>query len=272
MSLALALALMASSTVTPSCSWDHPGVNPFMGDVVAAVDRYRDIPPDVRATLKARMAQHQYDDVVTIGRDRISGNSSYDYDRSLRDMHFGAGAVCTNVTRSKWSAKAEQRALVYCEKNQCIVVPTICRNVSRISRRNAGPGGGAVGGSGGSSNDVGASGGGPTEGAPDSPLSSGGNAAMPGNAPAHAGAPDTGNPGWTNSTAAGPGRGNGGNDWGPSSNPDVPYIGVPFSPGPPVVTPAEVIPVVPSTPVPEPATWMLLLAGLAIVGRIAARR
>jgi hypothetical protein len=39
----LALAVSAGSAL-PECSWDRPGVNPFMGDVVAAVDRYQDIP------------------------------------------------------------------------------------------------------------------------------------------------------------------------------------------------------------------------------------
>ena len=61
MSVLLVTALAVSVPVQAACSWDRPGVNPFVGDVVAAVDRYRDIPADVRATLKARIAQRQFD-------------------------------------------------------------------------------------------------------------------------------------------------------------------------------------------------------------------
>ena len=39
MSLLFAAALAVSATTLPVCSWDRPGANPFMGDVVAAVDR-----------------------------------------------------------------------------------------------------------------------------------------------------------------------------------------------------------------------------------------
>ncbi len=55
MSILASIALAASTATLPQCSWDRPGVNPFMGDVVAAVDRYQDIPAPVRAKLKARM-------------------------------------------------------------------------------------------------------------------------------------------------------------------------------------------------------------------------
>lgn len=135
MSIALGLALAAALTAKPDCSWDRPGVNPFMGDVVLAVDRYTDIAPEVRTRLKQRMQARQYDDMVSIRRDSIAGK--FNYDPALRDMHFGAGAVCAQVSRSKWSAVAEERGLVYCEQDQCIIVPTICRNVSRITRRAA---------------------------------------------------------------------------------------------------------------------------------------
>ncbi|MES2740841.1 MAG: MHFG family PEP-CTERM protein [Pseudomonadota bacterium] len=132
MSLLLALALAGAAPAPRPCSWDRPGVNPFMGDVVAAVDRYRDIPPDVRSALKARMARHDYDDIVSIRRDSITGK--HRYDPALKAMHFGSGTVCNSVTRSKWTAQAEQRGLVYCEQSECLVLPTICRNLSRIKR------------------------------------------------------------------------------------------------------------------------------------------
>ncbi|MCE3605668.1 MHFG family PEP-CTERM protein, partial [Massilia sp. P8910] len=111
----------ASSARVDKCNWDHPGVNPFMGDVVAAVDRYRDIPPLVRARLKERMADRNFDEFVTIARDSIKGQNYYE--PRIRDMHFGAGTVCGSVSRAGWSAKTKQAGLVYCEGDHCILVP-----------------------------------------------------------------------------------------------------------------------------------------------------
>lgn len=126
------LAAAGAGSTLPHCSWDRPGVNPFMGNVVAAVDRYPDIPAATRAKLKARMAQRQYDEIVDIKRDTITGR--YDYSAEIRDMHFGAGSVCRTVTRTRWTPATLERGLVYCEDGQCILVPTVCRNVSRITR------------------------------------------------------------------------------------------------------------------------------------------
>lgn len=116
----------------PRCSWDRPGQNPFMGDVVAAVDRYTDIPADVRARLKQRMARRDYDDIASIRRDAIEGKARYE--PAIRDMHFGTGQVCTTVSRQAWLPAHQERGLVYCEGAVCIIVPTVCRNVSRIKR------------------------------------------------------------------------------------------------------------------------------------------
>ncbi len=133
MPLLATLALAASGATLPHCSWDRPGVNPFMGDVVAAVDRYQDIPAPVRAKLKARMAQRDYDEIVSIQRDEIKGSKAI-YGSTISEMHFGANNVCKTVSRAKWTQKYEERGLVYCEEGQCILVPTVCRNVSRIQR------------------------------------------------------------------------------------------------------------------------------------------
>ena len=108
-----------------------------MGDVVAAVDRYKDIPPDVRARLKARMEVRDYDEIVAIRRDSIEGRGTYSPE--IRDMHFGQGSVCRTVSRTKWLPTALERGLVYCVDGQCILVPTVCRNVSRIRRIAAPP-------------------------------------------------------------------------------------------------------------------------------------
>lgn len=133
MSLIATFALAVSAgSVLPQCSWDRPGVNPFMGDVVAAVDHYPDIPAATREKLKARMKARSYDDIAVIERDAIKGKGTYAPE--ISDMHFGPGAVCRTVTRTKWTAKTQERGLVYCEDGQCILVPTVCRNVSRIRR------------------------------------------------------------------------------------------------------------------------------------------
>ena len=135
MSLVASVLLAAAPATVPACSWDRPGVNPFMGDVVAAVDRYPDIPAEVRGRLKARMAKRQYDEIAVIKRDEIIGKVNYAPD--IRDMHFGAGQICKTVTRQRWTPEWTERGLVYCESDHCIIVPTVCRNVSRISRRDA---------------------------------------------------------------------------------------------------------------------------------------
>jgi hypothetical protein len=117
------------------CSWDRPGHNPFMGEVVPAIDRYLDIPTPVRMRLKERMAQRRYDDLVEIRRDSIRGK--HDYGAQIRDMHFGLDRVCGQVTRGNWNESMRERGLVYCDSGHCILVPTVCRNVSRIERREA---------------------------------------------------------------------------------------------------------------------------------------
>ncbi len=262
MALLLSLALAASGATLPTCSWDRPGVNPFMGDVVAAVDRYTDIPEATRNRLKARMATRDYDEVVSIGRDAIVGKAQYSSE--IRQMYFGANSVCNTVTRAKWTQKMQERGLVYCEGVQCIVVPTVCRNVSRITRLAPAAAAAAAAPA-------------VARADPQSQLdlepTGAGN--LGGGAPGASGAPAA--PG---SFAQGAGGGLDGGAPGnfPSSlpsfgsgNPVGPSLGggnVPFLP--PAVT--NVVPNVPPLPaVPEPETWAMLLLGLLTVG-VATRR
>ena len=134
MSILFAAALASAATVS-TCSWDRPGHDPFQGDVVAAVDHYTDLPAEVRAALKRRLAAHDYDEIVTIRRDRIDGRRMYA--PALAQMHFGRDQVCGRVTRAGWSAGASQRAQVVCEAGACVAVPFICGNLSRITRLDA---------------------------------------------------------------------------------------------------------------------------------------
>lgn len=132
-----------SPAVHARCDWSHPGVNPFMGGLPEALDHYADIPPAVRARLQARMQSRDYDDLVSIRRDGMVGRGGYEYGSEIRDMHFGTGQVCRQVSRSSWTPDMQERGLVYCDSGECILVPTVCRNVSRISRQGVGA---AVGG------------------------------------------------------------------------------------------------------------------------------
>lgn len=130
MSFLFSTALMAVTVTLPSCSWDRPGADPYMGSIEAAVDRYTDIPVEVRARLKAKMSKRAYDDIAEIRRDRIQGARSY---TNLRDMHFGQGRICREVSLGKWRPEHLERGLVYCEGEHCLIIPTVCRNVSRVT-------------------------------------------------------------------------------------------------------------------------------------------
>ena len=246
--------------------------------MVQAVDRYRDIPAAVRSKLKARMAQGQYDEIVEIRRDSIKGRSLYAAE--LREMHFSGGRVCNVVTREKWEPQALERGLVYCEGAQCIVVPTVCRNVSRITRL-APPAAAAAAA--------------PApmvaQADPQSQLDTDPTGAgnLGGGAPGASGAAaDSASPG---SFAQGAGRGfDGGAAPGSGSisllslggnspagspggaspvGPNLSIAGVPFLP-PGVVGGAPQLPPLPA--VPEPGTWAMLLLGLLTVGVVARRR
>ena len=133
MSTLLAIALAASVTnVQPECSWDRPGANPYTGTVQEAIDRYTDIPAETRRKLKRRMEYGNPDEMVDITRDAIRGKHAYS--PTIRDMHFGPAQMCHAVTRAKWAAARVEAAAVYCVEEHCIIVPTICGNVSRITR------------------------------------------------------------------------------------------------------------------------------------------
>ena len=109
--LLLTLAGLATAAQADSpageCRWDRPGHNPFMGDVVAAVDAYTDIPAATRTKLKRRMAARQYDEIATIRRDSIDGQARYAPE--IRDMHWGRGLCRGLVQRSAWPAGVVKR-------------------------------------------------------------------------------------------------------------------------------------------------------------------
>jgi hypothetical protein len=255
--------------VLAECSWDRPGHNPFMGDVVAAVDRYTDIPAPVRGRLKQRMQSRQYDEIVSIRRDRIEGKQQYG--GAIRDMHFGSGSVCRAVTRAGWAAQMQERGLVYCGSGHCILVPTVCRNVSRIVRQEAtGPAAAAAQGGG----DAGElpfdpPGAGPA--AAEGPAFPAGGENTPADSfaglggEARAGPLFGGDP-WapTATGAGGGGRQFDDNAAQPGRRPlPVPGGSLPVGPEP-TVGPIP-LPHVPIPAVPEPGTWLMFGVGLALL-------
>ena len=133
MSVALQLILSASLVAAPSgCSWAHPGANPYRGDPAHALASF-DLPEPTRQKLRVLMDAHRYTDVATITRDDIVGAHTY---TGLREMHSGGGQSCHgDVDRSAWSAKHRERGLVYCADDACVIVPTVCNNVSLVSRK-----------------------------------------------------------------------------------------------------------------------------------------
>ena len=259
---------IARADVLDNCNWNRPGVDPFMGDVVAAVDRYTDIAPPVREQLKERMRARQYDEIVVISRDAIRGKGNYN--ARISDMHFGPGRVCRNVTRAGWSEQMQERGLVYCVQGQCILVPTICRNVSRITQAlaSAPPAAGAAPG-----------GAAPVAAVPAAPEAAG--VPVIDNPDALRGGSFTGGtmpPAVTSipflpfdhvrtvgsiTPPAGFGGGSGGGGGGGGMPPDQ---GSSI-----IVPPTVIIPTLPPTgptvlpAVPEPQTWGMLLAGLALL-------
>lgn len=255
--------MRTDAAAIPACSWDKPGQNPYMGDVVAAVDRYADIAPDVRERLRARMLRRDYDDVVTIKRDSITGKRRYG--STISDMHFGTRQLCRSVSRAGWSPAMQERGLVYCDSGQCILVPTICRNVSRISRAEVADER-AVG-------DV------PpavavvpaVPAAADSFTALSKGAVAPVLASAPVGGESGGSPAGGGGVGTDTGFPGGGGGAGGGGYVGGPVIGPPGGGGTGDVPALPVIPAVPVSPVPEPETWALMLAGLATCVAVSAR-
>lgn len=129
--LLLALALTGEPAHAAACNWNAPGAAPFAGRLDLAVENYRDLPAPVRKQLAAKINAHQYDDVVEITRDGIQGEASY---IGLRDMHWSRGLCAGPVNRKAWAEGATERGLVYCVGGHCLMVPSVCRNLSVVTR------------------------------------------------------------------------------------------------------------------------------------------
>ncbi len=258
MGINLIMTTVIATAVGSGCSWAHPGANPYRGAPPAALADFA-MPAETRQQLRALMARHAYTDVVTITRDGIAGQRRYG---DLREMHSGHGQLCHgSVDRSAWSPTHEERGLVYCVGETCIIVPTICNNVSLVTRK-------------------------PEE----APLQSGADepidispAAGPPPAPAPtdvqvAQMPDSGPLDFMPAagTPMGPGGGNtvaipsgvspiGGGGGGGGGGSIIPCCSTgPVGPATPAIPPVS--------PVPEAPTWTLLVAGAALLAAFHRRR
>ncbi len=229
-------AATAALLVQPVCSWDRPGVDRYRGTPAAALANYRDIPAADRAVLARRIAAGTPDDTVRISRNAIAGRHAYE--SGIADMHFGTGRMCRTVTRAKWAPARQEPAAVYCVNDECVLVPEVCGNISRV-RRIVTSGGGAPGATGSS---------GPAIELPPTPLPP---ATLSAAAPYPAVPSDgAGLPPWAEP----------GTPVSPVPRPDYP------GPGRDVGVP------VPMAPVPEPSTWAMLLGGIAVLAARAWRR
>lgn len=250
--LLLCLACGLCSAAEPFCNWDHPGHNKYRGTPEAALkDYYLDY--QVRVALQAKIETHQYDDIVEIRRDGVTGSTgTYS---NLRDMHYGKGHFCPGrVDTGAWSTTQVERALVYCEGTVCVAVPTVCNNVSLIDRDSpidVEPAAGLSGGTPQSNSDQGSGEPGPQPGAA-LPQGQG--------SPVASEVPEAPGDSWTGFPSVGGGSGGWGGDEGGTP---IGSLGCSCIPPPPCGPIWPVVPIPPVTSVPETPEWVMIIAGLA---------
>jgi hypothetical protein len=262
MGISLIMATVIATTAGSGCSWAHPGANPYRGAPPAALADFS-MPAETRRQLQTLMATQRYTDIVTITRDGIVGQGRYG---DLREMHSGHGQLCHGpVDRSAWTAAHEERGLVYCVGETCVIVPTVCNNVSLVTRK---PAEGPL--ESGADEQIDIS---PAAGPPPSPPADVPVAQSPDIAPLDfipvASAPglvdslDGGGEGPVGGAGSGSGSGSGGAAGGVISCCGTAPVG-PVAPAAP--------PVAPTSPVPETPTWALLLAGAALLAAVVRRQ
>ncbi|HEX2012952.1 MAG TPA: MHFG family PEP-CTERM protein, partial [Roseateles sp.] len=132
--MALTAIALAASLATGSCQWSPSTQPEFRGEPASTVERFQDIPPEMRARLRQRMAAHKFDELVLIRRDAIIGKQGYG---EISGLQFGRTA-CEKTDRSAWAPAAEETALSYCEGDYCVLVTINGHHVLRVERQYAG--------------------------------------------------------------------------------------------------------------------------------------
>lgn len=130
----LAGAAFAQEPVT-TCDWNNPGVNPYQGSLALAVLGYTEIPIWTRVVLASRVGRVPPTDYAVITRGGIESLNGHSYSDTLTGMHFGNGRKCSLPDRRQWSPTRRELSPVWCYEGECVTVPNICRNVSRIFRK-----------------------------------------------------------------------------------------------------------------------------------------
>lgn len=129
-----AAAIVSTVAVEPVCVWNDRGVHRVTVPVSPLVDHYVDIPAETRARLKRRIDRFQYDEMAVISKDGIKSDL-FTYS-DMRYMHFGNGQkVCGEVRTDHWAPGDIERAMIFCDGDVCLAVPTVCSNLSRVARR-----------------------------------------------------------------------------------------------------------------------------------------
>lgn len=141
MPLLAALALSAALTPAGSCEWHRGKVPAQSGDLGAQVLRLKDLPAARRDRLARKVQALRFDDTVVIARDGITGQQAYE--ATLRDMRLG-GRACPEVARSGWAEDETERALVFCEADDCVLVTMQGRLLARVRPLPADPVGQAI--------------------------------------------------------------------------------------------------------------------------------
>jgi len=129
MALLAALALSTALVPSGSCEWHRGKPAAETGDLGAQVERLADLPSVHREALARKVRALQFDDVAVIARDGITGRQAYE--ATLRDMKLGRQA-CGAVARSSWAEDDTERALVFCEQADCVLVTTQGRHLARV--------------------------------------------------------------------------------------------------------------------------------------------
>lgn len=132
--IVISTALVLGLGLDGTCDWSRPGLDPYRGPVAKsvsmAVARYG-FDATTQAQLVAKVKRLHPDGYMVITRDTIT--SPQGLVSGFRDMHFGQGQLCRGeIRRDAWRADQAEGALIYCAGGQCIAVPVICGNVSRV--------------------------------------------------------------------------------------------------------------------------------------------
>lgn len=108
-----------------TCDWNTPGHDPYTGTSAAALSHY-DMPDTTRRRLADRIERNDFDTVVSVTRDGITGYAG------MRNMHFGKDRMCHDIDVSKWDPLAVQLGFVFIEDGHHVVKWFICHNITEL--------------------------------------------------------------------------------------------------------------------------------------------